>query len=329
MSKKKMIAVLKDPTEEENSIAGIENQTFSEEVATKSPRKKRRWRFGDRSDGYKVRTLDPMSRVSPYIMARRSDACNSFSDAIDLVKAEPFCRSKVKEGYTNFTILHILLAAYARLISQRPAVNRFISGQKVYHRHDIEIAMVVKKKMTVDSPDTCVKVYLEPTDTIDDVYRKFNAVVEANVGNESESSFDNLAKIISFIPGLLLRWTVKFLNFLDYFGLLPRFLTKLSPFHGSMIITSMGSLGIKPVYHHLYDFGNLPAFISYGSKRTEYELDKDGTTVKRRYVDIKVVTDERICDGFYYASAFKLFKRYVENPELLELPPEEVFEDVD
>ena len=44
---------------------------------------------------------------------------------------------------------------------------------------------------------------------------------------------------------------------------------------------------------------------------------------------MNVVTDERICDGFYYAAAFKLLRRYIENPELLELPPEQVFEDID
>ena len=44
---------------------------------------------------------------------------------------------------------------------------------------------------------------------------------------------------------------------LDYFGFLPRWLTKLSPFHGSVYITSMASLGIPPIFHHLYDFGNV------------------------------------------------------------------------
>ena len=44
---------------------------------------------------------------------------------------------------------------------------------------------------------------------------------------------------------------------------------------------------------------------------------------------MKAVTDERICDGYYYASAFKLIKRYVENPEQLDVKPEQVFEDID
>ena len=291
-------------------------------------KKKRKRRFGDRVEGYKIRTLQPMNRLTAYIMPMRCDACNTFSDAFEITKAEKYCRQKVKEGYTNFGMLHIFLAAYVRMISQRPKINRFVSGQKIYHRHDIEISMVVKKELTAESPDTSIKVYFEPTDTIDDVYSRFNEVVTAAKAND-ENGIDTLMKVLNFIPGLFLRWTVGLINFLDYFGLLPRFLTKLSPFHGTMIITSMGSLGIKPIYHHLYNFGNLPVFLSYGTKRTEFELDKNGEVQKRRYIDMRVVTDERICDGFYYASAFKILRRYIENPELLELPPEKVYEDID
>ena len=54
---------------------------------------------------------------------------------------------------------------------------------------------------------------------------------------------------------------------LEESGLLPRALTDLSPFHGSLYITSMASLGIPPIYHHLYDFGNVPVFCSFGKKR--------------------------------------------------------------
>ena len=115
----------------------------------------------------------------------------------------------------------------------------------------------------------------------------------------------------------------------DYFGWLPKKLLWLSPFHGSMIITSMGSLGIRPIYHHIYNFGNLPVFLAYGGRQTVLKTDKDGKVVTKKYIELKAVTDERICDGFYYASAFKIIKRHVENPELLDVKPEEVFEDID
>lgn len=291
--------------------------------------KKRRRRLGDRSDGWKLRSLDPITKVAPYIMGHRYDAMNFFEDSFDVTEAEKLCREKVKAGYKNFTLLHIILAAYIRDISQRPGINRFISGQKIYARNDIEVVMAVKKTMALDGKETMIKVFFEPTDTLDEVYEKFNAVVMKNVGETDDSNFDSAAKILNYIPGLLLKFAVWALKTLDYFGLLPKKLLDISPFHGSMIITSMGSLGINPIYHHLYDFGNLPAFIAYGKKRKATAIDADGNTKTRIFVDLRISTDERICDGYYYASAFKLFKKYVENPRQLETPPETVTQDVD
>lgn len=291
--------------------------------------KKRRRRYGDRSDGYKLRTIPAMSKVAVYIMKKRSDSQNKFEDSFDVTETEKLCREKVKSGKTNFTLLHVLLAAYVRTVSQRPGINRFISGQKIYARNTIEVVMAVKKEMTLDAPETMIKVCFEPTDTLDQVYEKFNEVVMQNIGESDDSSFDKTAEAFTHIPGLFLKFAIWFLNLLDYFGRLPKTLLKVSPFHGSMIITSMGSLGIKPIYHHLYDFGNLPVFISYGTKRRVSKPGLLGIPDKRVVVDFKVVTDERICDGYYYASAFKLFKKYVEDPSRLEAPPETVIEDVD
>lgn len=290
---------------------------------------KRRRRFGDRKEGRLVRTLSPMSYVSPYIMKRRSDAQNYFSDSIEMTEVDAYIRQKKAEGMTNFGMLHVLLAAYVRMVSQRPGLNRFIGGQKIFHRHKIQVVMAVKKELTLSSPDTMIKVDFEPTDTARDVYEKFNAKVMECQRADSESNFDDVAKILHFIPGLVLRFAVGFLNFLDYFGLLAQSLQEVSPFHGSMIITSMGSLGIPPIYHHIYDFGNLPLFLSYGSKYHKNEIAEDGSVVRRNYVDIKVVTDERICDGYYYASAFKILRKILRNPAVLDEPPKVVVEDVD
>lgn len=333
MAKEKMTDVATEDTKEISSEATAEQAGVapSAEVPVEIPaKKKRRRRLGDRWDGYKLRTVNPMTKFVPYIMEMRCDACNTYSDMFDVTKTDRFCREKVKEGKVNFSFLHVMLAAYVRAVSQRPAINRFVSGQKVYHRHKIEIVMTVKKELTIDSPDTCIKVIFEPDDTIDEIYDKFNAVVsEVQSKPDEKSSFDKVNKALSLIPGLLCRWTVKFLSLLDYFGVLPKALLKISPFHGSMVITSMGSLGIRPIYHHLYNFGNLPVFLAYGGRRSVVSCDRDGKAFVKKYIEIKAVTDERICDGFYYASAFKLVKRLVENPELLTVKPETVYEDID
>ena len=286
--------------------------------------------WGDRIDGRRIRTLAPMAAITAYFQVERNTCSNLFAEAFEITHVDRYIRQKRREGLKDFGITHVLLAAYVRGIAKYPQINRFISGQKVYSRgEDIQYCMVIKKEMSVDAPDTSIKVHLNPHDTVTDVYNKLNAAVE-NVKKTAEldSSLDNLLKVFTYIPSLVMKFTVWFLKLLDYFGLLPAFLLELSPFHGTLFFTSMGSLGIRPIYHHLYDFGNLPVFGAFGCKRRAYEPDDEGNVNQRKYVDMTFVTDERICDGYYYATFFKYFRHLIRNPELLDNPPDVVVDDI-
>ncbi len=287
--------------------------------------------WGDRKDGRKIRTLAPMAQITMYFQWERNICSNLFEESIEISHIDRYIRQKRREGLKDFGITHVLLAAYVRGVAKYPQLNRFISGQQVFSRgDDIQYCMVVKKEMTVESPDTSIKVHLNPRDTAEDVYHKLNAAVEeVKATQELDSSLDGLIQYLNLIPGVLLKFVVWLLKLLDYFGLLPQFLTELSPFHGSLFFTSMGSLGIPPIYHHLYDFGNIPCFGAFGMKRKALELTEDGSIVQKKYVDVKFVLDERICDGFYYATFFKYFKRLLAHPEVLDQPPEKVEKDID
>ncbi len=287
--------------------------------------------WGDRTDGRRIRTLSPMAQITSYFQVERNTCSNLFEESFEISHVERYIRAKRREGYTDFGITHVLLAAYVRGVAKYPQLNRFISGQKVYSRgEDIQYCMVIKKEMTVDSPDTSIKVHLNPRDTALDVYHKLNAAVESvKATQELDSSLDNLIMYFTMIPSVIMKFVVWLLKLLDYFGLLPKFLLELSPFHGSLFFTSMGSLGIRPIYHHLYDFGNLPVFGAFGMKRKAYEIQEDGSVAQKKYIDVKFVLDERIVDGFYYATFFKYYRRLIAHPELLDSPPEDVVKDID
>lgn len=307
-----------------------ENNKVTEVTAseTKPEKKKRKRKFGDRKDGRKIRSLAPYDYVSPYIMVERNDASNFFRDTIFIEEMEKYIRAKKDEGLKSFGVMHVLIAAYVRLVSQKPRVNRFIGGQKIFARDIIEVNLAIKPEMNENSTDTVIKMRFQPTDTVYDVYRVIEDTI--NEARKPENTgFDNTAKIINYVPGLVKKNLVWLLKLLDYFGLLPKALTEVSPFHGSMFITSMGSLGIPPIYHHLYNFGNVPVFISFGRKYSKNELADDGTVVKRRCIDYCAVLDERICDGFYYSGALKYFKSLLNHPAVLDNPPDTVVEDVD
>ncbi len=300
-------------------------------VISKQEKRKFKRRWGDRFDGRRIRSLDPMTRMAGFFMPNRCGACNQIRDSFPIEKVEKYIRKKRAEGLKDFGVLHVLIAAYVRMVSQRPGVNRYFSGQTVYARQNIMVSMTIKKEMSAEAPDTTIKVVFEPDSTADDIYEKFNKAITEYKQSVADANgdFTGTVKILNYIPRLLLKFVVWFLKLLDYFGLLPKFLiNQVSPFHASMFITSMGSLGIPPIYHHLYDFGNVPLFLSYGAKRSVNEVQRDGTVVRRKYLDFTAVTDERICDGFYFASALRLYKSIMDDPEQLDIPPKEIVEDI-
>ena len=288
----------------------------------------RKRRFGDRKDGRLLRSLDPFYKFSPFIMKMKNDANNSFSDSVEITEVDRFLKQKRAEGYPGMGILHVFLASYIRAISQKPALNRFVAGQRIYARNNIEIVMIVKKTMSVEAGETSIKVVFDPRDTITDIYHKINAEVE-KIKNGQDTDTDDTAKTLMKIPRVILKFLIFILNMLEYFGKLPKSLVQVSPFHGSLFVTDLGSIGIPPVYHHLYNFGTIPLFLAFGAKRRACEIQPDGTIANKKYVDYTLVLDERICDGFYFAQAFKYLKSFIRHPQQLDRPPETVVEDVD
>lgn len=297
----------------------VEEKVRDTEMPAKKKKREKEFR--------RVRTASPMLVITSYIMKTRVGSQNMIADKLKIDNVDKYIKKKQAEGYKNISYMHVLIAAYIRTVSQRPALNRFIRGQRIYTRRNVEISLSIKKQMNLESPDTVVKVILPPDATAVDVYEKLNQVVTDYRDNPG-GDFDNTAKVLSYIPGLVLKFSIWFLNLLDYFGLLPSFLTGVSPFHCSFFITSMGSLGIPAIYHHLYDFGTCPVFCSFGTKKREYSLSDDGTVHKDKYIDVTFVLDERICDGYYYASSLKMIKSLIKNPWQLDVPPEQIVSDI-
>lgn len=285
-------------------------------------------RSGDRTDGRRIRSINGFSNFIPYVMIDRNDALNYYAESFEISEADRWLREQRTSGYKGMGMLHLFIAAYLRTCAELPGLNRFVAGRRLYAHNDIEVVMALKKNMSVDGDETTIKIPFSPSDTVYDVYRKLNKEVDKVKNSDEDNGTDAFANTMAKLPRFMLRFVLWILRVSDYFGLIPKDLLDVSPFHGSMIITDLGSLGIGPVYHHIYNFGTLPVFIAFGAKRRAYELDRNGNVVEKKYIDAKFTLDERIVDGYYYATAFKLINKYIQNPSLLEVPPEKVKKDI-
>lgn len=285
-------------------------------------------RFGDRKEGRLLRSLPAFAKFVPFIMPTRNDACNQYEESFEVSDVDRRLRKLRVDGYKGIGILHFIIAAYIRGVSMLPGMNRFVVGRRIYARDNIEVVMTVKRSLAIDATVTTIKVVFEPTDTIFDVYRKMSEKIDEIKTVEGNNNTEDVAEAMCKAPRFLLRFALTILRIMDYFGWLPQSLLDASPFHGSMIITDLGSLRIGPIYHHIYNFGTLPVFISFGAKRHAYELDRHGNMVDRKYVDCKFVMDERTVDGHYYAQFLQAFRYICQHPEIVETPPSKVVEDV-
>ncbi len=285
-------------------------------------------RASDRREGRQLRSLPAYSRIVPFILRRRSDAQCTLADSMEVTGIEQWLREKRGEGWAKLGILHLIVAAYVRTVTMRPGINRFVAGRRLFARNDIQVVLSVKRNPSISATETSIKVSFSPTDTVFDVYRRLTSAMDEVQADLTVSPPERIAGSLMRMPRFLLRMAMAGIRMLDYFDWLPRSWLDASPFHASLEVLDLGSLGIMPADPHIPDFGTVSAALAFGAKRKVMEPGAEGKGVERHYVDYRVACDGRIADSYYFASALKCLKYFLKNPALLELPPERVEDDV-
>lgn len=304
------------------------NDTLLEGASVLSILNEQKRRFGDRYDGYRVKSLDPFFVLIPHIMHARNDSMVFFEEEVDITHLEKFIRRMRRESeMKDLSMIQVVMAAAVRMISQKPAVNRFVAGRKIYTRNKITLSMSIKKEMSDDGEETVIKPEFDPADTLYDVWEKVHKEFSENKGDSDGNHTDILAKVLSVLPSFMLQFVVFVVKSLDQIGLMPKFINEFSPFHTSAFIVDNGSLGIDSVFHHIYNFGTCSIFLSAGRKRTENIVNNDGSVSTVKMMTLRFAVDERICDGYYFGTTIRSFRKLLRNPEALLTPPETLYKD--
>lgn len=285
-----------------------------------------KWSWGDRYDGWRVRKVDTVFAVIPYFLRTRMDAQNYFEERISIDHIEKFIKEH-KEDIPDLSIMHVVMASLVRLISQRPHLNRFVMWNKIFARNYLNFSIAVKRSLSDNGEETLIKPHFQPSDTLQDIVRKTRQQQEENQKVGQKNSSDIISKVLGMLPDLSMRIVVWMLLWLDKVGLMPKFIEKASPWHCSIFLTNIGSIGVESIYHHLYEFGTCSMFVAMGKKSRRHNINKQGESFATKTILLKFVLDERICDGFYYASSMRLLSKILANPESLLVPPENVIID--
>lgn len=273
--------------------------------------------FGHRKDGRRIKNMPAFFKVIPYIMKERSDSHVYYTQDIEVKYIDEYIDRVKKEKDIKLSYMNIIYAAIVRLLAERPGLNRFVINGRTFARDGIYVSLAIKKDMTDGGEETTLKIRFDGSENIFEIAEKLNKTIKANKETTEDNTTSNFAKILSHVPNFVIRLVVNFLIWSDKHGIMPKAVIDLSPFHTSAFLTNMGSLGIDAIYHHIYNFGTCGIFIAMGKRKKGWIYEEDEIK-QEKSMSIAIVGDERICDGFYYASSMKSLLKYLMKPEVLE-----------
>ena len=112
-----------------------------------------------RPDAERIRDLSRMRKFMPFISPRRNDALVLYQTEIELDNANAFLEelNKRRPEDRPITLFHLYLRAAALAIHERPGVNRFVAGSRLWQRNHLAITFSAKLELRDGAPMVTVK----------------------------------------------------------------------------------------------------------------------------------------------------------------------------
>jgi hypothetical protein len=263
-----------------------------------------------RPDGTLAKNVDASRRIMPFIMKDRTESAVYFEQQLDLTKTEPFIAEwNAKHPELKVSVFHVFVWSVVKAFHERPRLNRFVMGSRLWERDGIWLSFSAKKRLDDDSPIVTIKRRFDPMASFEATVKHLKGDIQVGRSDE-KSHIDKELGLFLALPAPLLRVGVKLLRWLDRWNLLPGSFIHPDPMYASMFVANLGSVGLEAAFHHLYEWGNCPFFAALGKSKTV--MTPEGP---RRVCTVRYTFDERVEDGLYCATALELVKQRVESPE--------------
>ena len=284
-------------------------------------------RRGDRRDATLVRDLDSMHVFMPIMMPSRADNEAFIQELVDLSAVEAYLEKKnAQDPKYKYTFFQVILAALARTIEMRPRMNRFIIGDRYFDRDDITFSFIVKKEFSDHSDEAVMILKYDPTSekaAIDMIHDKIcDFVYSVRSSNQKDGTTDILDTLAK-APMWLRRLIISLLRSLDEHGHMPKDLAREDPYNSTVFISNLGSIKLNAGYHHLSNWSTNSVFVVVGEKHMQPFYAADGTVTVKPALNLGLTLDERIADGYYYSKTVHRLKKFLAEPELLDIPSKE------
>jgi hypothetical protein len=260
-----------------------------------------------RSDAVRVEGLSGNRRIMPFLMRGKNESMVLFEQVVDLERTLPWL-----EARGDAHLFHLLLAALARTLHEHPRLNRYVAGRRHYQRDEVSIAFAMKPRYDDRAPLSVLRLKFPEDEPFDALGARIVERVEKGRAGAS-SQPDREADLLTRLPAPLLDAGVRLFRALDALGLAPRSMIDPDPMHASVFVANLGSVGLDAAWHHLYEYGTCPIFVTLGRVQ-RLPIVVDDRVEARRAVRLRYTYDERIEDGLYAARALSKLQTRIEDP---------------
>lgn len=265
-----------------------------------------------RPDGTLVPRVHPYRHLMQYIMPTRNESLVYFDSYVYAERIEAYLEKAGPKLGAN--MIHVFIGALNVAFGFHPHMNRFVAGKRLYDRDGRWFSFSMKrKKMGKKAKLSAVKMQMKDGESFAELVERINGSI-THERSGTKTAADKEYDLFKVLPRPLLAGAAKFLRWLDYYGLLPGFFIKGDGMYTTCFVANLGSLGIAPAYHHLYEWGNCPIFMMVG-KIDDKPVIEDGEVVVRRVLHLRISLDERVADALAAHDGTKTAIEILQNPE--------------
>lgn len=264
-----------------------------------------------RPDGTLLKNVHPYRRLMPYVMIGRNESVVYFDSYVNVDELEKY----LEEANEHFKcdVTHCLVAGGFIGLSENPSMNYFVSGRRLYERKGKYITFSMKRT----KKDAKAKLSAVKKQQVDGgTFRQLCEALQTEITVErsgKKTYADKEFDLFTLLPRPLMVGAQRLLARLDYYNLMPGGFIENDGMYTSMFIANLGSVGMDPGYHHLYEWGTCPLFMMVGQIK-ERPVVENGELVVRRQMHVRFSYDERIDDGLSARYGIDSTVRALENP---------------
>ena len=219
---------------------------------------------------------------------------------------------KEKEKGIRLTPTVVIAKAVALSLNEFPMLNSVLRFGKLYQRKSVDVFLQVSSEGREDNLSGVL-------------IRNCDKKPLAEIASELKGSASRIKKgddyqykkmkgIIGLLPAFLVSPMLRLIGFLMYgLNIWSPLLNAPRDTFGSIMVTSVGMLGIDNGFAPLVPYSRCPALLAVGEIK-EKPVVVAGQVVIRPMVTIGVTLDHRQIDGKGASFMLRAFRKYLENP---------------